>query len=98
MKNVQDHKIEQHQKTMIGFWVEKALGIQIKEEAWRQQKTLSQFLRELCRRALSKKPTSRNQTDHFEPSEGSSDSPETSAHRKGGKELIKMTNRKNQPL
>lgn len=51
-KNLLGQENSPVRKLMLGFLVEESLGIQLKDRAWEQRKTVSELLREYCRAGL----------------------------------------------
>jgi hypothetical protein len=47
-------------KVFVGFLVEESLGVQLKDAAWEQRKTLSELLREYCRAGLRRETSIKN--------------------------------------
>ena len=59
-KNIQDGEAQRIRKVFVGFLVEEALGIQLKDAAWKRRTTLSELLREYCRVALRRETSIEN--------------------------------------
>jgi hypothetical protein len=60
-KNIRDGGAQRIRKLLLGFLVEESLGIQLKDRAWEQRKTLSELLRDYCRAGLRWKTSTKEQ-------------------------------------